>query len=97
MGADRAFVGIDLSKEQWLNESPCAYEKVKIPHRTPEFKGAQHISLYIDVAGKISITDPAFVDASYCTQASPIMNYYAKAWCFAPEALNSFVGQNDVE
>ncbi len=72
-------------------KSPCDDQKVKILHRSPEFEGTQHISLDIDVADDIGITDPAFIDASHRTQTLAIVDYDAEACRVRPEALHGFV------
>ena len=57
----------------------------------------QHVAVNVDVAGKIGVSDPAFVDTADCPQTCAIIDLYAEAWRARSEAPDRLVWQHDIK
>ena len=65
---DRLLVGIDLSKQQRLNEAPGGDEGVAIVEQLPEREGLQHVPFEVNVAAQIGLGNVAFVQGPDCAE-----------------------------
>jgi hypothetical protein len=92
MGANGTLVGVDLTKQQRLDETPGGNEGVKVLHRAAQFERAQHIPVDIDITVEIRVSDLTFVDTSDRTQSSVISDGDPKTGRAGPKMLHGLVG-----
>src|SRR5262245_23908874 len=85
MGDYGAFVGIDLTEQERLNEAPRADQRMTVGKTRAQGKRSKHVPFEIDVTFKISLSDLAFIERAKRLQPSLIAYSKFKSGCFASD------------